>query len=70
MSAEISVNDNDFQVGAVSELFLPDLRGTDERRLSLTSDGERLLAIGASADRASSPLHLVVNWTEEMKNRK
>jgi serine/threonine protein kinase len=70
MSAEISVNGNDFQVGAVSELFSPDLLGTDERRLSLTADAERLLAIGASKDQASSPLHLVVNWTEELKNRK
>jgi Tol biopolymer transport system component len=63
MSADINGSGDDFRVGAVTELFSPQMNASDDRRFYPTADGQRFLVIGTSDDQTSSPIHLFVNWT-------
>ncbi|MEE8366885.1 MAG: protein kinase [Thermoanaerobaculia bacterium] len=70
ISAEVSARGDDFQIGAITELFTVEMSDLNDRRFYPTADGQRFLAVGTSGDQTSSPIHLIVNWTEELKRRR
>src|SRR5262249_10120607 len=70
MGAQIDSRGSNFEVGEVRVLFettnLPPNNAGSQ--WSLTSDGQRLLAI-TTGETGALPLNVIQNWTEELKKK-
>jgi hypothetical protein len=57
-----------FEIGGIQQLFQARESG-DIWRYDVAQDGERFLVLAPLIDEAASPIHLVVNWPEELKRK-
>jgi Tol biopolymer transport system component len=70
MAAEINLGATTVDVGAVRALFqISPFGGAGRDIYDVTGDGQRFLVATPGSEEISSPITLVVNWTEEVKKK-
>ena len=67
MACSITVKGNDLEIGTPQALFNADTSAVGVL-CDVSGDGKRFL-VNLTGDEAPAPLHLVVNWTAELKKK-
>jgi hypothetical protein len=70
MAARVRAQGDTFVVEGEEELFTMQPPEVGGPYFSISSDGERVLVIPGTAQRADSLLHLLVNWPTALKARR
>jgi serine/threonine protein kinase len=68
IAAQVNMEGDHFEIGGIQQLFQARESG-DIWRYDVAQDGERFLVLAPLIDEAASPIHLVVNWPEELKRK-
>ena len=63
---QVTLGKESIQLGTPHALFHAPVIATNVSSFDVTADGKRFL-VGATGEKQSAPLSLVVNWTEELK---
>jgi len=67
-ATEISLEESSVAIGVTNKLFEARRTG-DAWRYDVASDGERFLVVVPASEVSASPIHVVVNWLAERRNR-
>jgi len=67
IACAVNVKGNELQIGTPQELFSANVAAVGVE-YDVTPDGKRFL-VNVAGDDAPTPLHLVMNWTSEMKKK-
>jgi Tol biopolymer transport system component len=70
MAAEVEPKGDEFRVGEVKQLFQRTMPSQPGIEWSMSVDAERFLLISEVEGSEAGPIHLVLNWQEELKKRR